>query len=119
MHPGFDKREDLPRQSDPTLAYMPCTNRCDKNGREIYEGDIPGTEQGSLAVVVWETDRDNYRLRWLRCQHPIEMRIRHSRTFDEQLGVLKVVGSRFQNAGMLDRRSVIYIDGWTPDQLET
>lgn len=110
-------REEIIARSTSNLIYMPCTALADKNGKDIYEGDILKRGKTSLALVVWNPEKNKYDLRWLHCEHWIEMNIRTKEIFEEELAYLGVVGNRFENTDLLGLRSVIYVDGWTPEKI--
>ena len=69
-------REEIIARSTPNLIYMPYTALADKNGKDIDEGDIMRRGRRSLALVVWNPEKNKYDLRWLHCEHYIEMNIR-------------------------------------------
>ena len=110
-------REEIIARSTSNLIYMPNTALADKNGKDIYESDILRRGRGSLALVVWSPEKNKYDLRWLHCEHWIEMNIRTKEIFEEELAYLEVLGNRFENTDLLGERSVIYVDGWTPEKL--
>ena len=112
----FQSGDEIIASSTSNLIYMPCTALADKNGKDIYEGDVLKRGKRSLALVVWNLEKNEYDLRWLRCEHWIEMNIRTEEIFEEELAYLEVIGNRFEDANLLGNRSVIYVDGWKPEK---
>jgi uncharacterized phage protein (TIGR01671 family) len=106
---GYQTRDELLKRSTPYLQFMPISGYQDKDGKDIYEGDILKTSTTSKALVVWADGE--YDLRWIHCEWPTEMNVRTRYKITDDTNSPKsmtIIGNRFKNPDLLGNANVIY-----------
>ena len=73
------------------LEIMQCTGLKDKNGKEIYEGDILKDERGVLLEVSWGEAE------WLAGK----LALNANNFFEEKCKYLEIIGNIYENPDLL------------------
>ena len=70
------------------------SGREDKNGKDIYEGDILQYDDGTRVVVVYDSNEHTFMLRKKNCDFPIKFH-------EGRESVLEIIGNIYKNPELL------------------
>lgn len=76
-----------------SLIYMQFTGLTDKNGKEIYEGDILRISKDLIEEVEW-IDENN----WLGAKCPVNGWVNHGSIYGEDP---EIIGNIYENPNLL------------------
>lgn len=79
--------------NDSDFILMQFTGLCDKNGKEIYEGDIIKTEHGASGICVWGEEKAGF---VFDCHEP-----NWSHPIYGMGGEKEVIGNKYENPELL------------------
>ena len=101
VHRGYEIASD--RNLD-FIELMQYTGLKDKNGKEIYEGDIieiRGQNYKYIAEIIWDDEKAGYDLKEINTSIP-DYLLNMPELFVDRISQIKVIGNIYENPELLE-----------------